>query len=75
MLRRMDEPRRKITARLVRPGQDAEAFDIEFWSQIPGERRVAALWGMTLEAFAFREGDNGQGEPRLQRSVLVVRRP
>lgn len=59
---------RRITARLVRQGDDEQAFDREFWAAIPPERRVEMLWEMVLEARRIQglEGD----EPRLQRSVV-----
>jgi hypothetical protein len=65
------EPR-EITARLVRQGADEREFDLQFWKTIPPERRVEMLWDMVLELRALR-GESGD-EPRLQRSVLHVRR-
>lgn len=65
---------RQITGRLVRPGEDAEAFDAEFWRAMTGEQRVEALWGMVLDAIAIKGGDPND-EPRLQRSVGRILRP
>jgi hypothetical protein len=74
----MSEPdsttQRRFTGRLVRPGEDPDAFDHEFWQSMTGEQRVAVLWGMTLDAIAIK-GGNPDDEPRLQRSVGRVIRP
>jgi hypothetical protein len=67
-------PARKITGRLVRPGEDADQFDIEFWRAMTGEQRVEALWGMTLDAIAIK-GGNPDDQPRLQKSVGRIVRP
>lgn len=67
-------PVRKITGRLVRPGEDVDQFDIEFWRAMTGEQRVEALWGMTLDAIAIK-GGNPDDQPRLQRSVGRIVRP
>jgi hypothetical protein len=77
--RRVHEPTprpspRRITGRLVRPGEDAEAFDREFWRSMTGEERVEALWQMTLDAIAVM-GGNPHEEPRLQKSVGRIIRP
>jgi hypothetical protein len=68
------KPRRHITGRLVRPGDDPEVFDIEFWRSMTGEQRVEALWEMTLDAIAIK-GGKPDDQPRLQRSVGRVIRP
>ena len=68
------EPPRQITGRLVRPGEDPDAFDIEFWRSMTGEQRVEALWGMTLDAITIK-GGNPDDQPRLQRSVGRLIRP
>ena len=65
-------PKREITARLARRGENEEEFDRRFWSTFTGEERVELLWDMVLEV---RRLKGGQGdEPRLQRSVLRVER-
>src|SRR3989338_3234374 len=63
---------RVVTAALVRQGEDEEAFNREFWEGVGERARVEALWDMLLEYYAAR-GHDGH-EPRLQRSVLRVRR-
>ncbi len=65
---------RLFTGRLVRPGDDPDAFDREFWQSMTGEQRVEALWGMTLDAIAIK-GGNPDDQPRLQRSVGRIVRP
>jgi hypothetical protein len=74
----MSEPdstaQRRFTGRLVRPGEDPDAFDHEFWQSMTGEQRVAVLWGMTLDAIAIK-GGKPDDEPRLQRSVGRIVRP
>jgi len=64
---------RTITGRLVRPGADRQAFDLEFWRSMTGEQRVEALWGMVLDAIAVKGGD--PDDARLQRSVGRIHRP
>ncbi|MFO1077735.1 MAG: hypothetical protein U1E73_08415 [Planctomycetota bacterium] len=71
---RADDRRRRITGRLVRPGEDRDAFDAEFWRARTGEQRVEALWGMVLDCLAMQGGDPDD-EPRLQRSVGRIFRP
>lgn len=73
MSREPGNPQRKITGRLVRPGEDRDAFDIEFWRSMTGEARVEALWGMTLDALAI-QGCDPDDEPRLQKSVGRIQR-
>ena len=65
--------RRTITARLVRPGEDPNAFDREFWDAVGPEVRLEALWDMVLELRAWK-GEEGD-QPRLQRSVVRLVRP
>jgi hypothetical protein len=65
--------RGRIRVRLVRQGRAEEAFDDAFWAAMGARRRVEALWAMTLDALAMR-GEDVHDEPRLQRSVLRVRR-
>lgn len=72
--RQDEDSRRVIQGRLVRPGEDADAFDIEFWRSLTGEQRVAVLWEMTLDAIAIKGGDPDD-QPRLQRSVGRIVRP
>ena len=67
-------PERRCTGRLVRPGDDPDAFDREFWQAMSGEERVEVLWGMTLDAIAIK-GGNPDDQPRLQRSVGRIVRP
>ena len=72
-----DQPRaerRRVLGRLVRPGEDPDAFDIEFWRSMTGEQRVESLWGMTLDAIAIK-GGNPDDQPRLQKSVGRIIRP
>jgi hypothetical protein len=66
--------RGRITARLVRQGDDERGFDDEFWSKMSGEERVSLLWDMVLEVRRIR-GEAGE-EPPLRRDVLrVIRSP
>jgi hypothetical protein len=67
------DPQRIVTGKLVRMGAAEQEFDDEFWRAIPGKQRVELLWDMVLDALAVKGGTDG--EPRLQRSVGVVRRP
>ncbi|MCA8974719.1 MAG: hypothetical protein KDC98_08350 [Planctomycetes bacterium] len=63
-----------MTGRLVRPGEDRDAFDDEFWRAMTGEQRVEALWGMVRDYLVMQGGDPDD-EPRLQRSVGRILRP
>lgn len=63
---------RIVTGRLVRMGEEEQAFDDAFWRSMTGEQRVELLWQMVLDALAVKGID---GEPRLQRSVGCIRRP
>ena len=67
-----ERPRRVVTGRLVRMGEDERAFDEAFWRSIPPHQRVELLWDMVLDALAVK---GIQGEPRLQRSVGCIQRP
>jgi hypothetical protein len=67
-------PNHRMTGRLVRPGEDRDAFDREFWQSMTGEQRVETLWGMTLDAIAI-QGGNPEDQPRLQKSVGRIVRP
>jgi hypothetical protein len=64
--------RREVQGRLVRQGQAENDFDARFWREAGSQARFEALWDMVLEARAWR-GEEGP-EPRLQRSVLHIRR-
>jgi len=66
--------RNRITARLVRQGDDEKAFDAEFWSRIPPDRRVELIWDMVLDWYAVQGREVGD-ELRLQRSVATIQRP
>jgi hypothetical protein len=68
-----DDEQRTITGRLVPPGADRRAFDVEFWHSMTGEERAEALWGMVLDAIALEGGD--PDDARLQRSVGRTHRP
>jgi hypothetical protein len=71
---RHDPTSPRIQGRLVRAGEDPDAFDREFWRGMTGEQRVEALWGMVLDMLAIK-GQLGDDEPRLQRSVGRILRP
>jgi hypothetical protein len=59
--------------RVLRPQEkDDGAFDLEFWDRVGAEGRFAAAWDMISEVSTLRGED--AGEPRLQRSVLRLRR-
>src|SRR5262249_24507350 len=66
--------RRRVLGRLVRPGEDAEAFDREFWRSMTGEQPPDPLSRMTLAAIAIN-GGNADDHPGLQRSVGRIVRP
>jgi hypothetical protein len=66
------EARRSIQVRLVRRGADEREFDERFRRDLGPRARLEALWGMVLEAEAWK-GRSGC-QPRLQRSVLRVER-
>ncbi len=66
-----DDHPRTVAGRLSRMGKDEEAFDREFWQQIPPHRRVEMLWDMVLDALAVK---GILDEPRLQRSVCRLQR-
>jgi hypothetical protein len=69
----MPEPSiRRVTARLVRQGEEEYAFDAQFWRELGPEKRLEALWDMVLELDAW-QGRAG-GQPRLQRSILRIER-
>lgn len=68
-----ESPKRVVTGKLVRMGEDEREFDDAFWRGIPPDQRVEMLWDMVLDALAVKGATNG--EPRLQRSVGVIRRP
>ena len=63
--------KREITAKMVHKDQQ-EDFDRAFWRQAGHEARFAAAWEMVAEVERIR-GKNA-GEPRLQRSVAVLKR-
>ena len=54
---------RRISARLVRRGEDEREFDREFWRQLTPEERVECLWDMVLELRTLKGLDGD--EPRL----------
>jgi hypothetical protein len=59
-----------ITSRIVRPGEP-EPPDRD-WLAVPIPERIAAVWELTRLCYAWRQG--GADEPRLQRTVVRVRR-
>ncbi len=63
---------RRITARLVRQGEQEREFDAQFWRELGPEKRLELLWDMVLEAEVWKGSERGQ--PRLQRSVLRIER-
>jgi hypothetical protein len=63
---------RRITAKLVRQGEDEFEFNHRFWREAGTEARFEAAWEMVLEARSWK-GLSGD-EPRLQRHVLRVER-
>jgi hypothetical protein len=64
--------RRFWTSRIIRRGDDSNAFDREYWAALSGEERVAYGWQMTVAQFALK----GISEDQLcvQRSVARVER-
>jgi len=66
------ERRRTGTSRLVRLHDDDGSFDREFWSRVPAEQRLEAVWDLVLDYLAL-QGHRGD-QPRLQRSVCRVER-
>lgn len=72
MVNDAESQKRVVTGELVRMGDGEREFDDAFWRGIPPDQRVEMLWDMVLDALAVKGVTN---EPRLQRSVGVIRRP
>jgi hypothetical protein len=68
----MTEPKRQITARLVRLGEEEKAFDREFWRQAGHEARFEAAWQMVLDYLAIRGLD--ESHARFDRTVVCLKR-
>jgi len=66
-----NEERARGQVRLIRLHEDDGAFDRDFWRGIAPAQRLEQVWQMVEEFVAWR-GDARQ--PRLQRSVLRLRR-
>jgi hypothetical protein len=62
---------RDRTSRVIRPGQVVPRDDD--WLDRPVAERVAAVWELTLLSMAWRR--KGDGETRLQRSIVRIHRP
>ena len=60
----------RITARMVRRGEEELDFDRQFWKELGHEARFEAAWEMISEVAAIRGKDARQ--PRLQRSVQHI---
>ena len=72
----MDEERRRrraqATTRIIRLTDDDGALDRDQWRGSTMAERIAAVWELTLEGFAWTHPD--ADEPRLQRSVCRIER-
>jgi hypothetical protein len=64
--------RARGSSRLVGLHADDGSFDRAFWSAVPPQERLAAVWELVLEDLAWRSPD--ATEPRLQRSVCRLER-
>jgi hypothetical protein len=62
----------RLTVRRHASNQDADAADLEYWSQIDPAERVLQAWRLSLELWTLRDGRGH--EPGLCRSVARVRR-
>jgi hypothetical protein len=62
---------RKITSRVIRPGEQVPSED--YWALATPAERMNAVWELTLLCLQWRPGQND--EPRLQRSISRVQRP
>ena len=56
---------RRVTSRIVLPGEVVPEED--GWAQSTLEERIAGVWELTKLCLAWNR--EGEGEPRLQRSV------
>lgn len=70
----MDDRQRRAQAktRLLRMDEDDGSLERDEWKGTTMEERIAAVWELTLECLAWRDGD--AGEQRLQRSICRVER-
>lgn len=66
-----DRTDRKMTGRVIRPGQP-EPPDLD-WQTMSIEQRIEAVWELTKLSYAWNHDD--PGALRLQRSVVHVQRP
>ena len=75
LLEMNEDPERanRITAKLVRQGEEEYAFDDAFWRDLGPDARLEALWDMVLELEAWKGFRADQF--RLQRSVVHIERP
>ena len=64
-----DERARPVETRVIRP-EDPRPEDRE-WLDATMEERIDAVWTLTLACLGWE----GSGEPRLQRSIVRIRRP
>jgi len=63
--------RRKVTSRIIRPGQPIPLDDE--WLDYSVAERVAAVWSLTKLCYAWRQ--EGVSEPRLHRATSNVQHP
>jgi hypothetical protein len=68
----MTPAHRHVSVKKVLRGRQEAAASRAFWRGLTGEQRVGLLWDMVLEARVWQGLDGDQ--PRLQRSVCVLRR-
>lgn len=68
-----DRPLRPgVTSRVIRPGEPEPADMDSDWMAMTPEQRIDAVWTLTKACMAWNtEGDD---EPRLQRSVVHIKR-
>jgi hypothetical protein len=64
-----ERPGREITSRLLRASEVTPADD---WAGTTAEERIEAVWELTLQCLAWNQ--DLTSEPRLQRSVVRLRR-
>ncbi len=65
-----DRANRRMTSRIVRPGQD-EPADLD-WQGMSIEERMQAVWELTKLCYAWTDDD--PSALRLQRSVVHIQR-
>ena len=66
------DSRAELTARVFRSAEAAQQAEDEYWAAFTPAQRVAMMWQLALDAWAFR-GERS-AESRLPRSVVRIHR-